>query len=100
MKKIDKSIADAYFRTKTRNIIIFLAIGFLVSFGVVAFAESFKGMTFNGMPFHYWVGAQGGVITFVIILFINAYMGDKLDEKYGIDEKRNEVLSSGKTIDH
>ena len=100
MKKIDKSVADAYFRLRTRNIIIYLAIGFLVSFGVAAFAESFSGMTFNGMPLHYWVGAQGGVLTFVILLFINAIVSDKIDKKFGIDEKRNEVLSNGKTIDH
>lgn len=100
MKKIDKSIADAYFKARTRNVIIYLAIGFIVSFVVVAFAESFNGMTFNGMPFHYFMGAQGGVLTFVILLFINAIVSDKIDKKFGIDEKRNETLSAGKTVDH
>lgn len=100
MKKIDKSIADAYFKQRTRNIIIYLAIGFLVSFGVVAFAEAFQGMTFNGMPFHYGMGAQGAVLTFVILLFVNAIVSDKIDKKFGIDEKRNVAIGSGKTVDH
>ncbi|NSL52059.1 DUF4212 domain-containing protein [Calidifontibacillus erzurumensis] len=100
MKKIDKSVADSYFKTRTRNIAIYLAIGFIVSFVVAAFAESFSGFNVLGMPFHYWAGAQGAVITFVVLLFINAYVSDKIDEKYGIDEKRNEALSAGKTFDH
>ncbi|WP_017756573.1 DUF4212 domain-containing protein [Calidifontibacillus oryziterrae] len=100
MKKIDKSIADAYFKARTRNIIIYLAIGFIASFVIVASAEAFAGMTFNGMPFHYFMGAQGAVLTFVLLLFINAIVSDKIDKKFGIDEKRNEALSNGKTVEH
>ncbi|WP_374723655.1 DUF4212 domain-containing protein [Calidifontibacillus erzurumensis] len=100
MKKIDKSIADAYFKERTRHIVIYLLIGFIVSFVVVAFAEAFSTFNVLGMPFHYWAGAQGAVVTFVVLLFINAYVSDKIDQKYGIDEKRNEQLSAGKTLDH
>jgi uncharacterized membrane protein len=40
------------------------------------------------------------IITFIILLFVNAKVSDKIDAKYGIDEKANEVLSAGKTLDH
>ncbi|WP_077619867.1 DUF4212 domain-containing protein [Bacillus sinesaloumensis] len=100
MKKVDKKIADGYFREKTRNIIIYLIIGFLVSFGVVMFAEPLSSFTVNGLPFHYFMGAQGAVATFIIILFVNAKLSDKIDEKYGIDESKNEQISSGKALDH
>ncbi|MCM3707297.1 MULTISPECIES: DUF4212 domain-containing protein [Cytobacillus] len=100
MKKIDKKVADSYFREKTRNMIIYFAIGFLASFGVVFFAEPLSDITINGFPFHYFMGAQGAVLTFIILLFVNAKMGDAIDRKYGIDESKNEQISSGKVLDH
>lgn len=100
MKQIDKKVADAYFRERVWLIVVFLIIWFIVSFGVVMFAESFKNMTFNGFPFHYFMGAQGAVATFIILLFINAKVSDNIDKKYGISEEKNEQLSAGKTLDH
>lgn len=46
------------------------------------------------------MGAQGAVLTFIILLFVNAKMGDAIDRKYGIDENKNEQISSGKVLDH
>ncbi len=100
MKKIDKEKADSYFREKNRNMIIYFIIWFIVSFGVVLFAEPLSEFTINGFPFHYFMGAQGAVITFIILLFVNAKLGDNIDKKYGIDENKNEQISSGKVLDH
>ncbi|WP_449538022.1 DUF4212 domain-containing protein [Ferdinandcohnia sp. Marseille-Q9671] len=100
MKKVDKQIADGYFRERTRNIVIYLIIGFLVSFGVVLFAEPLSTFSINGLPFHYFMGAQGAVVTFIVVLFVNAKLSDSIDRKYGIDESKNEQISSGKVLDH
>lgn len=100
MKKIEKATADSYFREKTRNIVIYLIIWFIVSFGVVLFAESLSKFTFLGFPFHYYMGAQGAILVFILLLFVNAKVSDKIDEKYGIDEKQNEQLSTGKIVEH
>jgi putative solute:sodium symporter small subunit len=100
VKKIDKEKADRYFREKNRNMIIYFIIWFIVSFGVVMFAEPLSEFSINGFPFHYFMGAQGAVITFIILLFVNAKLGDRIDKKYGIDEDKNEQISSGKVLDH
>ena len=100
MKKIDKEKADSYFREKNRNMVIYFIIWFIVSFGVVMFAVPLSKFSINGFPFHYFMGAQGAVITFIILLFINAKLGDSIDKKYGIDEDKNEQISSGKVLDH
>jgi putative solute:sodium symporter small subunit len=100
MKKIDKAVADSYFREKTRNLINYFIIWFAVSFGVVLFAVPLSEITVNGFPFHYFMGAQGAVITFIILLFVNAKVSDGIDKKYGIDESKNEQISSGKVFDH
>ncbi|OLS38385.1 DUF4212 domain-containing protein [Bacillus sp. MRMR6] len=100
MKKIEKEKAERYFREKNRNMIIYFIIWFIVSFGVVMFAEPLSKFSINGFPFHYFMGAQGAVITFIILLFVNAKLGDRIDKKYGIDEDKNEQISSGKVLDH
>lgn len=100
MKKIDKEVADRYFREKTRNIVIYFIIWFIVSYGVVLFAEPLSDVNFIGFPLHYYMGAQGAVVTFIILLFVNAKLGDKLDQKYGIDESKNEQISAGSTLNH
>lgn len=100
MKKIDKSVADAYFREKTTYMIIYFVIWAIVSYGVVLFAEQFSQFTFNGFPFHYFMGAQGALAVFIILLFVNAIVGDKIDKKYGIDESKNEEIGSKTTQNH
>lgn len=100
MKKIEKKVADAYFKERTRNIIVYLLIGFLASFGVVLFAEPLSQFNINGFPFHYFMGAQGAIVIFILLLFVNAKVSDSIDQKYGIDEAKNEQLSAGKTLDH
>ncbi|RKQ18893.1 DUF4212 domain-containing protein [Ureibacillus endophyticus] len=100
MKKIDKSKADAYFREKNTYMIIYFIIWAIVSYGVVLFAEPLSDIYFNGFPFHYFMGAQGALAVFIILLFVNAVVGDKIDKKYGIDEKRNEEIGRTTTVDH
>ncbi|WP_018923155.1 DUF4212 domain-containing protein [Salsuginibacillus kocurii] len=97
MRKIEKEVADRYFKTRVLLIIVFLAIGFLVSFGVVIFAETIheSGAYIMGMPAHYFMGAQGAVATFIVLLFLNAMINDRVDKKFGIDESRNEQISGG-----
>jgi putative solute:sodium symporter small subunit len=101
MKKIDMKIAESYYKKRVRNIIIFLSIGFLVSFVPVIFAEALSQVSFiGGVPLHYYMGAQGSILVFIILLFTNAVVSDKMDRDFGIDEARSEALGSGKVSDH
>ncbi|OEH84914.1 hypothetical protein BHU72_06900 [Desulfuribacillus stibiiarsenatis] len=100
MRKIDKEVADAYYRKRVTHIVVYLTIWFVVSFGVVMFAEPLSKYTINGMPFHYFMGAQGSLLVFVVLLFVNAVRSDQVDREFGIDEEANERLGSGKAIDH
>lgn len=87
LRKIDKKEADAYFRLRTTLIMIYLAIGFTASFVVVFFAEELSGFAVNGFPFHYFMGAQGAVLIFIILLFINAIVNDRIDKKFGLTQQ-------------
>lgn len=99
MKKVDKKLAEAYFRERTRLIIIFLLIGFLVSFGVVLFAEFFSQFKFLGVEFHYYMGSQGAVVVFILCLFLNAIISDRIDRKYGVDDKISVTISNSKNVE-
>ena len=46
------------------------------------------------------MGAVGALATFIILLFINAIVGDRIDRKYGIDEKQNEQIGSNSVSEH
>lgn len=100
MKKIDKHVADAYFREKNRYMTAYFIIWFLVSYVVVAFADSLSHIQFLGFPFHYFMGAIGALFTFIILLFVNAIVGDRIDKKYGIDDARNKEIGSKNTVNH
>lgn len=100
MKKVDKQIADRYFREKNRYLILYFIIWAIVSYGVVFFAEPLSEYSINGFPFHYFMGAQGALATFIILLFVNAIVGDRIDKKYGIDEAKNEQIGSNNIVDH
>lgn len=97
MRKLDKEKAEAYYRAKKKQLIAYFIVWFLVSYGVVAFAEFFAQFTFNGFPFHYYMGAQGAVLVFIALLFINAVMSDKLDQKYGIQQQGSTVNKEKET---
>ncbi|MFJ8238037.1 DUF4212 domain-containing protein [Ureibacillus sp. NPDC094379] len=100
MRKIDKSVADGYFREKNTYMVIYFIIWAIVSYGVVLLAEPLSTIYFNGFPFHYFMGAQGALAVFIILLFVNAIVGDKIDKKYGINDKKNEEIGMGSTVDH
>ncbi|MFC7321824.1 DUF4212 domain-containing protein [Halobacillus campisalis] len=85
MRKVERKKADAYFKYRTMMITIYLAIGFLVSYVVVFFAQELSSFTVMGIPFSYYMGAQGAVLTFIILLFINAIVSDKIDKKFGFN---------------
>ncbi|OIU67724.1 DUF4212 domain-containing protein [Rossellomorea aquimaris] len=100
MKKIDRAKADQYFKEKNRYMALYLVIWFISSFVMVFFAESLSSFSINGFPFHYFMGAQGSILIFIILLYVNAIVSDRIDRKYGIDESKNEQVSYGKTLDH
>ncbi|RUM27829.1 MAG: DUF4212 domain-containing protein [Aquifex sp.] len=85
---MDKEKLEAYHRANVRVITILLIVWALVSYGGALIAKSlFKaGITILGFPAHYWISAQLSVITFVIEIFVYAWIMNNLDKKYGVEE--------------
>ena len=76
----------AYWQKNLNITGVLLLIWFLVTFGVAYFARDLS-FTFFGWPFSFWVGAQGALIVYVIIIWYYARVMERLDQEHGVAEE-------------
>jgi len=62
-----------------------LAIWFAVTFVIGYFARELS-FNFLGWPFSFYMGAQGSLIIYVVLIWYYARRMHQLDEEYGVDE--------------
>ena len=79
-----------YWSRNLRITAVLLGIWFVVTFVVSYYAREFFSFTFFGWPFSFWMGAQGALIVYVIIVWYYARRMNKLDREYGVDEEEVE----------
>jgi putative solute:sodium symporter small subunit len=77
-----------YWSKNLRITAVLLAIWFFVTFGIGYFARDLN-FTFFGWPFSFWVGAQGALIVYVVIIWYYARYMNKLDQEYGVHEEED-----------
>lgn len=75
-----------YWSKNLRITAVLLAIWFFVTFVIGYFARDLN-FTFFGWPFSFWVGAQGALIVYVLIIWFYARYMNKLDQEYGVAEE-------------
>lgn len=75
-----------YWQRNLRITGILLAIWFVVTFVVGYFARSLN-FSFFGWPFSFWMGAQGALVIYVLIIWFYARYMNKLDQEYGVAEE-------------
>ena len=75
-----------YWRKNLRITAILLAIWFVVTYVVSFFARELS-FTFFGWPFSFWMGAQGSLIVYVVIIWFYARYMNKLDQEHGVAEE-------------
>jgi len=66
---------------------LLLAIWFLVTFVASYFARELNGLVFLGFPFGFYMGAQGALIVYVLIIWYYARTMNRLDKEYDVDER-------------
>jgi putative solute:sodium symporter small subunit len=65
---------------------ILLAIWFVVTFVASFFARELNSIVVFGFPLGFYMGAQGSLIVYVLIIWYYARQMNKLDEEYGVHE--------------
>ena len=74
-------------RANLRLITILLIIWFSVSYLPVLFVEQLNRIEIlTGFPLGYYMGSQGSLIVFVVLIFFYAWYMGRLDRKYGLDD--------------
>jgi putative solute:sodium symporter small subunit len=72
----------AHWRATVRRILVLLAIWALVGPVMsILFVEQLNTLTIAGVPFGFWMGQQGSIYVFVVLIFVNAWMADRLDRR-------------------
>ena len=75
-----------YWRKNLNITALLLAIWFIVTFVVGYFARDLN-FTFFGWPFSFWMGAQGSLIVYVVIIWFYARYMNKLDQEHNVSEE-------------
>jgi putative solute:sodium symporter small subunit len=74
-----------YWSKNVRMTGILLAIWFIVTFVVGYYARDLN-FNFFGWPFSFWVGAQGALVAYVLIIAYYAHYMNNLDKEYDCAE--------------
>jgi putative solute:sodium symporter small subunit len=74
-----------YWKKNLRMTTFLLAIWFVVTY-VVGYEARELNFDFFGWPFSFWVGAQGALVIYVLIIAYYAHYMNNLDKEYGCAE--------------
>ena len=83
---VDPQAQQAYWRKTSGLMWTMLAIWFVASFLIHAFAPSLNAIRFLGFPLGFYMAAQGSLIVFVVMLFWFAARQNRIDEEFGVAE--------------
>jgi putative solute:sodium symporter small subunit len=75
-----------YWRKNLRITAVLLAIWFVATFVVIFFAPQLNDIVIMGFPFGFYMGAQGSLIIYVLIIWFYARRMNQLDNEYGVQE--------------
>ncbi|MES2190943.1 MAG: DUF4212 domain-containing protein [Pseudomonadota bacterium] len=78
----------SYWRKNRIVIAVLLAIWFFVTFVVSYFARALS-FTFFGWPFSFWMGAQGALLVYCLLIGFYAWYMNRLDIEHGVEEEED-----------
>lgn len=76
-----------YWVRNIRLTAILLGIWFVVTYVAGFFARELNAITIFGFPLGFYMGAQGALIVYVVIIFFYASRMNKMDKEYGVAEE-------------
>ena len=65
---------------------VLLGIWFVATFVVIWFAKELNDIVIAGFPFAFYMGAQGSLIIYVLVIWYYARRMNQLDLEYGVHE--------------
>lgn len=77
---------EEYWQRNLKVTAILLGLWFLVTYILAFFAKELAAITILGFPLPFYMGAQGALIVYVVIIWYYARYMNKLDIEYGVQE--------------
>lgn len=76
-----------YWRRTKRRLLTLVGIWFLAGPVLsIVLVEPLNRFSLGGVPFGFWMGQQGSIYIFVVLIFVNAWMADRLDREFDVHE--------------
>jgi putative solute:sodium symporter small subunit len=73
---------------KTRNLTyVILVLWAIFSFVLPWNAHALNSIKFIGFPLGFYFTAQGSLIAFVLLIWVQNFLQDKIDDEYGMGEE-------------
>lgn len=81
-----KQIRRDHWRRNIRLTGLLLAIWFLTTFAAIWYARELNEIVIAGFPLGFYMGAQGALVLYLILVRVYATRMDKLDDECGLGE--------------
>ena len=75
-----------YWRRNMKMTAILLTIWFVITYVVGFYARELNELVIFGFPFGFYMGAQGALVIYVVMIFYYAIRMNKLDKEYDVAE--------------
>lgn len=87
LQGLDREKLKQYWAVNVRLTTIILVIWAIVTYVAAFFSPQLNKIVIFGFPFGYYMGAQGSLIIFVILIFWYAAKMNKADKDFGVEEE-------------
>ena len=77
----------AYWRRNLRVTALLLMVWFVVTFVVSYYARELSTISFLGFPFGFYMGAQGALLIYLLIILFYARYMNRLDREYHVPDE-------------
>jgi putative solute:sodium symporter small subunit len=75
-----------YWRKNLTITLVLLLIWFVVTYVIGYYARELHNVTILGFPFAFYMGAQGSLVIYIVIIGVYAWYMNKQDKIYGVAE--------------
>lgn len=87
MQKSTEQNRQDYWNANRKLILSLLFVWAFVSFGCgILWVDWLNKFQIGNLPLGFWFAQQGSIYVFVVLIFVYAFLMDKLDRKFGVEE--------------
>ena len=84
---LSKQKLESYWRENRNLMLLVLLIWAIVSYGAALISGALNELVILGFPLGYYMGAQGALIVFLLLIIFYSKSMDNIDKKYGVEEE-------------